>query len=74
MPERAKTTIFEGLLMPILIYDSDNGTLTSRERSSFQTTERKTLIKEKRERFRNYTIREQLEVAPLIKKIEGQLR
>ena len=50
MPERAKTTIFEGLLMPILIYDSDNGTLTSRERSSFQTTERKTLKKRERER------------------------
>ena len=74
MSERVKTTIFEGLLMPILIYGSDNGTLTSRERSSFQTTERKTLEK-KRDRFRNYTIREQLEVAPLIKKIEeGQLR
>ena len=49
MSERVKTTIFEGLLMPILIYGSDNGTLTSRERSSFQNTERKTLEK-KRER------------------------
>lgn len=79
VPDKVKTTIFEGLLTPILMYGSESWTMTSRERSRIQATEMKTLRtiakKTRRDKLRNETIRNQLQVAPLIKKIEkGQLR
>ena len=79
VPEKVKTTIFEGLLTPIMIYGSESWTMTSKDRSRIQASEMKTLRTiaktTRRDRIRNATIRNQLDVPPIINKIEkGQLR
>ena len=74
-----KTTIFEGLLTPIMTYGSESWTMTNRDRSRIQASEMKTLRTiaktTRRDRIRNVTIRNQLNVPPIMNKIEkGQLR
>ena len=74
IPQECKAIVYKSILKPILLYGSENWSLTTKTESKLQAAEMRMLrlIKSvtRRDRIRNVNIREELQVRPLLEEIE----
>jgi len=74
IPRECKVIVYKSILKPILLYGSENWSLTTKTESKLQAAEMRMLrlIKgvTRRDRIRNVNIREELQIRPLLEEIE----
>lgn len=78
VPTKCKTIIFNSILKPILTYESESWSLTSKIKSKLQAAEMRKLriIRgvTRRDRMRNVRIREELQVNAMLDEVESGMR
>ena len=75
IPRECKVIVYKSILKPILLYGSENWSLTTKTESKLQAAEMRMLrlIKgvTRRDRIRNVNIREEFQIRPLLEEIES---